>query len=76
MNRYISENCLETEETVKCSGASPETFKRVDSLLVESIQAKNEINPNNKQVTVVMVGNPENTAVTLIHKVLNDLDPC
>ena len=76
MNRYISENCLEIGETVKCSGASPEACKKVDSLLVESIQAKNEINPNNKQVTVVMVGKPENTAVNLIHKVMNALDLC
>lgn len=76
MNRYISENCLEIGETVKCSGASPEACEKVDSLLVESIQAKNEINPNNKQVTVVMVGKPENTAVNLIHKVMNALDLC
>lgn len=76
MNRNISEICLEIGETVKCSGASPETYDKVDSLLTETNQAKNEINPNHKQVTVVMVGNPENTVVNLIHKVLNDLDPC
>lgn len=76
MNRYISENCLEIGETVKCSGASTETCDKVDSLLIESSQAKNEINPNNKQVIVAIVGNPENTAVNLIHKVMNGLDPC
>ena len=143
MNRNISEICLEIGETVKCSSASPETCDKVDSLLVEIIQAKNEIylqgrtdqkhedldtqiiltkneikvlqtslikkilatieseydlnygeillnprnfydlvetylpsdneiNLNNKQVTVTVVGNPEDTMVNLIHKVFNN----
>ena len=142
-NRNISEICLEIGETVKCSGASPETCDKVDSLLVEIIQAKNEIylqgrtdqkhedldtqiiltkneikvlqtslikkilatieseydlncgeillnprnfydlveaylpsdneiNLNNKQVIVTVVGNPEDTMVNLIHKVFNN----
>ena len=29
------------------------------------------MNFNNKQVTVVIVGNPKNTLVNLIHKVMN-----
>ena len=30
-----------------------------------------ESEANDKQVTVAVVGNPENTAVNLIHKVMN-----
>lgn len=43
MSRNISEICLEIGKTVKRSGASPETCNKVDDLLVEIIQAKNEV---------------------------------
>lgn len=36
-----------------------------------SSNRRDEINLNGKQVTVVMVGNSEDTAVNLIHKVMN-----
>lgn len=43
MSRNISEICLEIGKTVKRSGASAEACNKVDDLLVEIIQAKNEI---------------------------------
>lgn len=43
MSRNISEICLEIGRTVKRSGASPEACNKVDDLLVEITQAKNEI---------------------------------
>lgn len=43
MSRNISEICLEIGKTVKHSGASPEACNKVDDLLVEITQAKNEI---------------------------------
>ena len=43
MSRNISEICLEIGKTVKHSGASPETCNKVDDLLVEITQVKNEI---------------------------------
>lgn len=40
--------------------------------LVEGyLPSDNEINLNGKRVTVAMVGNSEDTAVNLIHKVMN-----
>lgn len=43
MNRNISEICLEIGKTVKSSGASSEACNKVDDLLVEITQTKNEI---------------------------------
>ena len=35
-------------------------------------QRMTESEANDKQVTVIMVGNSENTVVNLIHKIMND----
>lgn len=43
MSRNISEICLEIGKTVKRSGASAEASIKVDELLVEIVEAKNEV---------------------------------